>query len=200
MQKTLISIILASISLTSVADNVKTKPSKENQAEIDRKIEIAKKKKKLEEDEAENERSRWIWRYNKDDNEVIWLHSYDRPTECKGNLLAIKTRWQMGNHEIIQNLCWLKNDREKFVTIIDTSAYFLGKTTIDASKLVYIPSDKEKREAKEAEDRRTLMNNLSDYISRKQREEQEQYRMLQQNLLRPPMLCNDMGGGMMMCN
>lgn len=140
----------------------------------DRKAFAEQRLKEQQEDEYE-EKNRWIWRYTLKNNESYWLHTSNRPTACKGNLQAVKTRWQLNEHETIQELCWYKKSGETYITITDPKAYLLSTTKIDAAKFDYIPSNKEKKAAALAEQNRRLSEAILENYSRTRREEKIQF-------------------------
>jgi hypothetical protein len=154
---------------------------------------------KEERDDEFEEKNRWIWRYTLKNSESYWLHTSNRPTACKGNLQAVKTRWQLNQHETIQELCWSKKPGDTHITIIDPQAYLMSTTKIDAAKFDYIPSNKEKKAAALAEQNRQLRDAILEDYSRSRREEKDRFERMQHQLLRPPMICHGMGD-MLLCD
>jgi hypothetical protein len=150
------------------------------------------------EDEYE-EKNRWIWRYTLKNDEVYWLHTSNRPTACKGKLQAVKTRWQLNEHETIQELCWHKKSGDTYITIVDPQAYLMSTTKIDAAKFDYIPSKKEKKAAALAERNRQMRDAILEDYSRARRDERDRLERVKQQLLRPPMICHDTGD-MLLCD
>ena len=148
---------------------------------------------KEERDDEIEEKNRWIWRYKLKNNETYWLHTSNRPVACKGNLQAVKTRWQLNQHETIQELCWSKKPGDTNITIIDPQAYLMSTTKIDATKFDYIPSNKEKKAAALAEQNRQLRDALLEDYSRSRREENARF-----DRIASPMIM-DINGNLVTC-
>lgn len=188
-------LVTTSFCVNNLAAEPKTGKAK---GDIDRKAIEEQRLKEEQEDEYE-EKNRWIWKYSSKNNEVYWLHTSNRPKHCKGNLQAVKTRWQLNLHETIQELCWYKNSRDTYITITDPEALFMSTTKIDATKFDYIPSNKENKAAAQAERSRQIREAILEDYSRSRREEKNRLDRLQQQLMRPPMICHGMGD-MLLCD
>ena len=162
LSKNSVVVLLASLfTLCCLSAELKSIRDTKAKQEIEAK---AKEAERLEAEEKADEaqaKNRWSFRMDDKNQETYWLHISNRPTNCKGNLRAVKTRWQMNKHELIKELCWLKNPGDKVVTIIDPDAYLFGTTKIDATLFEYIPSNKEKREAARAETNRLMLEYLN---------------------------------------
>lgn len=167
-----VKLVLMALLLSGLSNTQAIEPKSSSKSKFDLANKAAEEQRLKEEREDEfEEKNRWIWRYTLNNKEVYWLHTSNRPAACKGNLQAHKTRWQLNQHEIIQELCWYKNPGEAYITIVDPQAYLFSTTKIDAAKFEYIPSNKEKKAAAMAERNRQLRDALVESYSRHQREE-----------------------------
>lgn len=155
------------------------------------------KAKKIQEELAddEQEKNRWKFKTFHDKNgEAFFLHSSQRPDNCKGELRAIKVRMQMEQNEVIKELCWYKGNGATEVTLVDPEAILFGKTKIDAALFLSIPSDRERK----AEERRIREERIAQEIYR-DLQRQQRSTGPQRELRRDPITCIDLGVGMTSC-
>lgn len=132
-------------------------------------------------------KNRWVFRFDDKNQESYWLHNSEKPATCKGNLRAIKSRWQMNTHELIKELCWSKKQGDTSITLVDPSAYLIKTEKIDAALFKYIPSNKE-RKAAEAEER---SQRILEGISRWSEENRKSREKMMERLMPIPVMIID---------
>lgn len=220
MKRFMFAVLMLSVPLLAGAAETKAvgaaKLKAKAEAEAMRKGDVAAKEeaKKIQEELAdraddEQEKNRWKFKTLHDKNgEAYFLHSSQRPSNCKGELRAVKVRLQMKENEVIKELCWNKGNGETAVTLVDPDAMLFGKTKIDATLFVYIPSDRE-RKSEEARVRAVERHRqLQETLREMQRQQSStdlwrdelRRELLRSELLRGPMTCIDLGGGISSCN
>lgn len=85
--------------------------------------------------------NRFFFRTPKDKNGLtIALHNAERPPVCNGDLLARSYRLIMNDIEVVQDICWKRDNNSSDIILTDPKAIIFKTKKIDASSLIYIKS------------------------------------------------------------